>query len=161
MICKSLKTNWRWTIEVFFFTLNCMQKFLRENHEVLLMNCIYKINKYKMPLLIIIEVNFCFMKEERYNDYIWILKTLKFFYDHFNLSYFETILSDDDKTLASALFEMFENIVKHALCIWHININVIVNIKKYSFINELFESFMKRWKDLRNAFTFAQLKKQY
>ena len=50
-----------------------MQKLLRENHEILLINCIYKINKYKMLLLIIIEVislniifyvNFCFMKEK-------------------------------------------------------------------------------------------------
>ena len=56
-----------------------MQKLLRENHEILLMNCTYKINKYKMPLLIIIEiivlniifyVDFCFMKGERYNDYV-------------------------------------------------------------------------------------------
>ena len=56
-----------------------MQKFFRENHEVLLMNCTYKINKYKISLLIIIEVislniifyvNFCFMKEKRHNDYV-------------------------------------------------------------------------------------------
>ena len=147
-----------------------MQKFFRENHEVLLINYTYKINKYKMLLLIIIEVislniifyvNFCFMKEERHNDYIWVLKALKRLYDHFNLSYFEIVLFNDDKTLTSALFEMFEDTVKHALCVWHININITINIKKYFSINEFFESFIKRWNDLRNAFIFAQLEKHH
>ena len=56
-----------------------MQKLLRENFEILIMNCIYKINKYKMLLLIIIDVTslnifyyvvFCFMKGESFDDYV-------------------------------------------------------------------------------------------
>ena len=56
-----------------------MQKFFHENHEVLLLNYIYKINKFKMLLLIIIEIIFlniifyvdlCFIKKECYNNYI-------------------------------------------------------------------------------------------
>ena len=83
-----------------------MQKLLRENHEVLLMNCTYKINKYKMPLLIItgvtslnttFYVGFLFMKGEHYSDYVWALKALKRLYNHFNLQYPETVLSDGDK----------------------------------------------------------------
>ena len=100
-----------------------------------------------MSLLIIIEViflniifyvDFCFMKEKRHNNYVWVLKTLKRLYDHFNLSYFKTILFNDDKTLTSAFFEMFENTVKHALCIWYININIMINIKKYFFYKRTF-----------------------
>ena len=140
-------------MKYFFFISNCMQKLFRENHEILLINCIYKINKYKMSLLVIIEiislniifyVDFCFMKEDRHNDYVWVLKILKRFYDHFNLSYFEIVLFDNDKILTSTLFKMFENIINHALYVWHININVTINIKKYFSINELFKSFMKR-----------------
>ena len=147
-----------------------MQKLFRENHEILLINCTYKINKYKILLLIIIEIislniiffiDFCFMKDERHIDYIWILKTLKRLYNHLNLLYFETILFDDDKILTSTFFKIFKNIVKYALCVWHININVTINIKKYFFINKLFKSFIKRWKNFRNAFTSAQLEKQY
>ena len=141
-----------------------MQKLLRENHEFLLINCTYKINKYKMSLLIIIKiislniifyVNFDFMKKEYYNNYVWVLKILKHFYDYLNLLYFKIVLSDDDKTLELTLLKVFKNIIKYALCVWHININVIVNIKKYFSINELFKSFIKRWKYLRNVFTFA------
>ncbi len=48
-------------------------------YEIILMNCIYKINKYKMSLLIIIVIiilniifyiMFCFMKDENYSNYI-------------------------------------------------------------------------------------------
>ena len=101
-----------------------MQKLFRENHEILLMNCTYKINKYKMSLLIIIEVislniifyvDFYFMEKKRYDDYIWVLKALKRFYDHLNLRDLKTIYSDNDKTLISALFEVFKNIVNHVL----------------------------------------------
>jgi len=51
---------------------------LANYYEVILMNCIYKINKYKMSLLIIIKVialniifyvAFYFMKGENYIDY--------------------------------------------------------------------------------------------
>ena len=103
-----------------------MQKLLRENHKILLINCIYKINKYKILLLIIIEVislniifyiNFCFMKKKLHDDYIWILKILKRFYDHFNLLYFKIISFDNNKTLILTFFKIFENIVKYALYI--------------------------------------------
>ena len=52
---------------------------LANYYEIILMDCIYKTNRYKMSLLIIIEiialnttfyVAFCFMKDENYNDYI-------------------------------------------------------------------------------------------
>jgi hypothetical protein len=52
---------------------------LVDYYEIILMNCIYKINKYKMLLLIIIEIivlniifyaAFCFMKDKNYSDYI-------------------------------------------------------------------------------------------
>ncbi len=51
---------------------------LVDYYEVILMDCTYKTNRYKMPLLIIIEVialnitfyvAFCFMKGENYSDY--------------------------------------------------------------------------------------------
>ena len=65
-------------LKYFFFISEASQKLLRENFEIILINCIYKINKYKMSLLIFLEVNFlninfyanfCFMKNEIINDY--------------------------------------------------------------------------------------------
>ncbi len=52
---------------------------LKHNSEILIMNCIYKINHYKMLLLIIIEiivlnifffVEFCFIKVEKTANYV-------------------------------------------------------------------------------------------
>ena len=56
-----------------------MQKLLHLNIKILIINCIYKTNKYKIFLLIIIEiivlniifyVDFCFIKKENYNNYV-------------------------------------------------------------------------------------------
>ena len=86
---KSKKKLYSEKLKFLFFTSKCMQKLLRENFEILIMNCIYKINKYKMLLLIIINVTslnifyyviFCFMKDESFNNYVWIMKALKRLY---------------------------------------------------------------------------------
>lgn len=71
---KSVATD---ELEYLFFTPKCMQLLLAEYYEVLIMNCTYKTNKYKMPLLIITEVissnttfyvEFCFIKDEAFED---------------------------------------------------------------------------------------------
>ncbi len=52
---------------------------LKRNNEIFIMNCIYKINRYKMLLLIIIKiivlnifffVNFYFMTAKKISDYV-------------------------------------------------------------------------------------------
>ena len=66
-------------LDFLFFTPQCMQELLRENPKVIIIDVTYKINRYKMPLLIIIGVTclnttfyvaFCFMKSENYTDYV-------------------------------------------------------------------------------------------
>ncbi len=56
-----------------FFNKNSCQNMLKDNHEILIMNCIYKINRYKMFLMIISDqiamkinfyVDFCFMNKK-------------------------------------------------------------------------------------------------
>ncbi len=62
-----------------FFFKGSSQEILRFNFEVLIMNCIYKTNKYKMLLMIVFNqialhktfyVAFCFMIKEKQNDYV-------------------------------------------------------------------------------------------
>ncbi len=69
-------------IKLFFNWLSCCDM-LKRNSKILIMNCIYKINHYKMSLLIITEVitlnifffiKFCFMKVEKTVNYVWVLK---------------------------------------------------------------------------------------
>ncbi len=96
------------------------------------MNCIYKTNKYKMSLFIIIKVTclnisffvaFCFMKGESFSDYYWVLETVKRLYNHLDLLYSEIILFNDDKALTLVILNVFNRrefnreTVHHALYI--------------------------------------------
>ena len=146
---------------------------LVDYYEVILMDCTYKTNRYKMPLLIITGVTalnttfyaaFCFMKGENYSDCTWVMQALKRLYDHLDLPYPETILSDGDKALTPALRRVFsdsEYRVNHALCVWHMNNNITTNCKKLFSTNELYDEFMKGWKTLRMAETPALLNERY
>jgi len=75
---NSKKKEYNDELQFLFFISKCMQKLLRLNMKILIIDCTYKTNKYKMFLLIIIEVialnttfyvAFCFMKDESYSDY--------------------------------------------------------------------------------------------
>ena len=61
-----------------FFCRVSFKKILKHNYEVLLIDVIYKINKYKISLVIVIGctalniifyVNFAFIREEKTPDY--------------------------------------------------------------------------------------------
>ena len=61
-----------------FFSKISSQHILKINHEVLLMNCTYKTNKYRLSLLVICGVTtinttfyviFCFLSSEYIDDY--------------------------------------------------------------------------------------------
>ena len=58
-----------------FFTKKNILKLLKNNSEVLLMNCIYKINKFKFSLLIIVEQ--IFMSSTFYAEFAFISKKQK------------------------------------------------------------------------------------
>ena len=135
-------------LQFLFFTPKVMQNLLCLNLEILIMNCTYKTNKYKMSLLIIIGViainttfyvAFCSMRGENYIDYVWVMEALIRFYDYLDLSYFIIVISDDDRVLSLALSHVFhekEHRINHLLCIWHLNQNVTINCKKYFSTNE-------------------------
>ena len=55
-----------------FFTKENTLKMLKNNSKVLLMNCIYKINKFKLSLLIIVEQ--IFMSSTFYTEFAFISK---------------------------------------------------------------------------------------
>lgn len=163
-------------LEFLLFTPECMQQVLRENPEVLIMDCTYKTNKYKMPLLIIIGVTcintsffvaFCFMKGETFGDYCWVLEALKRLYDHLNLSYPEVILSDGDKALALAILYVFgrrefgRGKMHHALCVWHINNNFTEHCKKYFKTKDDWDPCLREWKRLYLCSTVAELEEDY
>ena len=61
-----------------FFVNNDVKKILRKNFEILVMNCIYKINKYDMSLMIIMShtaidtsfyIGFAFLEKKKQKDF--------------------------------------------------------------------------------------------
>jgi hypothetical protein len=139
-----------------FFAKNSSQILLKANHEVMVMDCIYKINRYKMLLLIIsgqialhtnFYVAFCFMTRERLSDYIWAMKKLHALYDRLNLNHSVVFVIDMKRGLMLATREIF-SIVNHLLCIWHINNNVLVNCKKSFDTKEAWDIFFIDWKKM-------------
>ncbi len=74
-----MQKNEKNQITHFFFVKTCFKSILQINFEILMMNVIYKTNRYKMLLFIISEqialhinfyVAFCFMISEISIDYI-------------------------------------------------------------------------------------------
>ena len=70
------------TITSLFFAHKESVRLARQYHHVALMDCTYKTNKYRLPLLHIagmtsfnshFSVGFCFLKEEKQSDYTWAL----------------------------------------------------------------------------------------
>ncbi len=174
----SLRKNRFNQVSHFFFSRESSQIILKTNYEILIMNCIYKTNKYKMFSMIIFDqielhkifyVAFCFMFKEKQNDYVWIIKQLKALYEKLKLSdstifvidmkrdkistiNWTSFVADMKKDLMNDCKLIFSSI-NHLLCIWHINNNVLMNCKKSFFIKEAWDVFFAEWKTIMYAFS--------
>ncbi len=120
-----------------FFLNKKSEHILSKNFEILVINCIYKTNKYKMSLLMIVKqtsigttfyIVFAFLESERPENYVWILKHLKNAYGALDLLDPDVIVTDRDLTLMQAIEKIFSNTAA-LLCIWHVNKNVLKNCK--------------------------------
>lgn len=124
-------------IDKLFFAKTSAQKILKFNYEVLVMNCIYKTNVYRMPLCIINEVTvmnttfyagFCFLSKEGYEDYCWVLEFYKNLLVSLDIPDPTVVVTDSEPGLIAAIPHRYSE-VKHLLCLWHINKNVLANCR--------------------------------
>jgi len=136
---------------------------LSKNFEVLVMDCTYKTNKYKMPLLTIVgqtsigttfHVGFAFLESERPEDYAWVLKHLKDASGALGLPDPDVIVTDRDLALMQAIEEVFPN-TSALLCIWHVNKNVLKNCKASFTTEEEWMEFQAAWHQVLFAHTEA------
>jgi MULE transposase domain len=106
---------------------------LRLNPYVLFMDCTYKTNRYRMPLLDIVRstackstfyVSFAFVSNERESSYEFVLKNLTDIYRQLTLPSPKSILTDKDKALLNAVSKVFPQ-TDTMLCRWHINKNLL------------------------------------
>jgi MULE transposase domain len=106
---------------------------LQRHPYVLVMDCTYKTNRYKMPLLDIVGVNalnksfyvgFCFLSKEDADYYEFALQNLQSIYTQLTLEFPKTIIVDKDDALIRAANSVFpsSNVI---ICIWHVQMNIL------------------------------------
>ncbi|KAG5566439.1 hypothetical protein RHGRI_002122 [Rhododendron griersonianum] len=118
---------------------------------VFAMDCTYKTNKYKMPLLDIVGVSsfngsfyscFAFMQKEEEGDYVWALERFKKLLGHDQQPL--VILSDRELALMNAIQLVFPG-TAHVLCVWHIEKNVLSKCKSQFESGKDWETFLSTW----------------
>jgi hypothetical protein len=151
-----MKKNENNQIIHFFFNKESFRSILKKNHEILIMNATYKINRYKMSFLIISEqttlnitfhVAFCFMTQKTSANYIWILRQLKAIYLKLKLNSSVVIITNMRKNLMRVINLIFSD-ANHLLCLWHININVVAYCKRDFDDKDAWNVFFSVWKSM-------------
>lgn len=131
--------------------------------SVLIMDCTYKVNKYKFPLLEIVgvtstamtfNVGFAYLESEREDNYIWALERLKTIMQDDMLP--TVIVTDRELALMNAIEKIFPS-ATNLLCRWHISRNVLANCKKLFETNERWEAFNSSW----NVLVFSATEQEY
>ena len=149
-------------VQNLFFAHQKQMELLLANPDVLLMDCTYRTNRYKLPLLHILgctnlqtffSAGFCFLSSETQADYHWaianfLLKT--------GVQLPRVFISDQEEALKIAARLLLPG-VPQLLCVWHINKNVQTKAQQTwrdadgrtkeekQKISEHRGAFMKRW----------------
>ncbi|XP_028053414.1 uncharacterized protein LOC114257809 [Camellia sinensis] len=97
---------------------------LRSFSKVLIMDCTYKTNRYRLPLLEIVGVTstdmsfsvaFAYLQFERIDNYVWVLTTLRSLFDDIVIP--KVIVMDRELALMNAINSVFST-SRHLLCRW-------------------------------------------
>ena len=127
-------------VEYLFFCNKASKKMLLHNEKTLILNCIYKTNRYHMSLIIETEVtdlntfffvDMCFLKSEKLDDYCFLIKTYKKLYQELNIPLSEVWLSDEEFNISTAIAQEICSSAVHLLCCWHLKQNVFINCHKH------------------------------
>ncbi|KAL7224361.1 hypothetical protein ACSBR1_025757 [Camellia fascicularis] len=119
-----------------FFAHPTSLNLLRAFPKVLLMDCTYKTNQYRLRLVEIVGVTstvmtfsvaFAYLQYEKEDNYTWALGILRSVMDENTLP--SIIVIDRELALMNAICTVFPG-TTNLLCRWHIRKNVLVNCKK-------------------------------
>ena len=142
------------TIKKFFFINKQVIEVLCKNFEILIINCTYKTNKYRMFLLTIIKhividfifiINFVFLIKKIASYYDWILNHLKILYISLKLVNSRVIVMNRNLILMKVINIQYFAKTKHVLCFWHVYRNVIKNCKTFFSIKKNWKTFLIDW----------------
>ena len=140
--------------------------FANRYNRVFVLDCTYKTNRYRMPLLHIVGVSpsnatfsvaLCFMHNERTESYVWALQTFFSFLQR--SEHLPVLCTDRDLALLNAIEEVCPR-NPHLLCIWHINKNVTAKVKGQFATSDEFDEFYGLWMKLVHAPTEDEYNKR-
>ena len=119
-------------------------------YVIILADCTYKTNKFKMPLLHVVgmtstnqsfSICFAYMSGETQTDYQWALLRVKTMYgDTLPL----VVVTDRELALMNAIAQTLPSII-NLLCTWHIEKDVLAKTKKHFTTKEEFDLFFVQW----------------
>jgi hypothetical protein len=142
-----------------FFVQKHIFELLKNNWKILLMNCIYKINKYKFSLFVIVDhiflnitfyVDFAFLTKETKKNYIWVFEIFQKYLKEESIFISNVLMTNRNLKLINVLHLIFL-IVKHFLCISHVNKNVLTHCKSDFIIKEAWKNFYSKWQTMMYA----------
>jgi histone-lysine N-methyltransferase SETD2 len=132
---------------------------LRAFPQVLIMDCTYKTNRYRLPLLEIVGVTstnltfsvaLAYLEGESEGNYTWALSRLKTILEDGWVP--SIIVTDRELALMNAIERVFPT-TRHMLCRWHINRNVLKKSKPSFETKEKWDKFMIEWNMLVHSNT--------
>ena len=124
--------------------------------EVLVLDCTYKTNRFRMPLFVMTGVSalgatfhvaLAFLSQERQCDYEWALAGLRDLYESGGLGSPRTLATDRDLGLMSAIREIFPR-ARNVLCLWHVAKNVLARCKRHFPTGDDWTGFLAAWQAL-------------
>ena len=138
-------------IENIFWTPNVSRRLANTFHTVFMIDCTYKTNRYKLPLLHIVGVTstdmsfsagFALLSSEREEQYTWALRMFREALSIDNRP--SAIITDRDLALMNALAVVFPN-TKVLLCRWHIQNDVKAYVRKNVEDKKLWKPLLDKW----------------
>jgi len=139
-------------ISHFFWAHKGSIQLAQKYSTVFLIDCTYRTNRFKMPLLDIVGVTpfhttftccLCFIKKEQEFDYTWALKKFKTIFAGLHSP--KVIVTDRDQALMRSIAAIFPN-TANVLCSWHVEKNVLKQCRKsFDIEDEWKEFFGKLW----------------
>ena len=117
-----------------FFTHHKSINLATQYSSVFQLDCTYKTNRFKMPLLNIIGITatfssfnagFAFISQEREADYVWILKIFSQLVPSPGV-----FVTDRELALMKGIRKIYPNTV-NLLCLWHINKNIYAKCRPF------------------------------
>lgn len=142
-----------------FFAHRHSIQLMRSYSSVIFMDCTYKTNRFRMPLLDVVGVTgsnmtfyscFAFLKDEKEEDYTWALNRIRRLFDEVDKP--KVILTDRELALMRALETIFPE-AYNILCVWHIEKNVLAKCKRYFYTEEEWVVFLQQWTKVIKAET--------